>query len=204
MMLAKDKAGLPEMVIPGADSSEKQMGEIQILLQSAPEPNPALQQAQQKIQQAAIEAQQKGIPIPPEAAQQAQQQLAQIPQVISTVKLGKLDDHAGEMNEIETWARSSDGIRAAAEQPEGYENVMTHYDEHAAALKAQQAGNQPQGKPPSDSLTVNFKDLPIDGKVQAAGKVGIQLDAGKMQAEEQQEDAKELAVKAAQKPPMIQ
>jgi|HubBroStandDraft_4_1064222.scaffolds.fasta_scaffold00050_8 hypothetical protein len=200
MMLAKDKAGLPEMVIPGADSSEKQMGEIQILLQSAPEPNPALQQAQKKIQQAAIEAQQKGIPIPPEAAQQAQQQLAQIPQVISTVKLGKLDDHQSEMNEIETWARSSDGIRAAAEQPEGYENVMTHYDEHAAALKAKQ-GPPPPPKPPAESI--NYKDLDPTGKAQMAAQAGIHLDPNALQAEDQQDKVQELAAKAP-KPPLIQ
>lgn len=205
MMLAKDKAGLPEMTIPGADSSEKQMGEIQILLQSGPDPNPAVEQAKQQIAQTAQTLQTSGQPIPPQAAQMAQQQLAQIPQVISTVPLKPLDKHAEEMNEIETWANSSEGIRAAAENPPGYQNVMTHYQEHAAALKAQQAGQQqPQGKPPADSLSVNFKDLPIDGQVQAAAKVGIQLDANKMQAEDQQDKAQELAVKAAQKPPMIQ
>ncbi len=180
MMLAKDKAGLPEMVIPGADSSEKQMGEIQILLQSGPEPNPALQQAQQQVQQAAAQAQQSGIPVPPEAAQAVQQKLSQIPQVISTVKVGKLDKHAEEMNEIETWANNQEGIRAAAENPEGYQNVMTHYDEHAAALQAQQAP-PPSPKPPAES--VNFKDLPDSGKVQMAAQSGIKLDPQELAVE---------------------
>jgi len=195
MMLAKDKAGLPEMVIPGADSSEKQLGEIQILLQSGPEPNPQFEEAQQQIQAAAQAAQAGGIAIPPEAAQMAQQQLQQIPQLVSTVPVGKLDKHAEEMNEIETYANSSEGIREKASNAPGFKNVETHYDEHAAALKAQQAP-PPQAKGPSESI--NFKDLPTDGKVQLAAKGGLTLDPAAMEMKEQQDKA-DKAAQAAQK-----
>jgi hypothetical protein len=197
MMLAKDKAGLPEIVIPGADSATKQIGEIMILLQSGPEPNPKYQEAVQALQAQAAAATAQGIQIPPQMAQQAQQSLP--PQVVSTVPIGKLDRHADEMNEIESWANSPEGIRTNAKNPDGFENVMTHYDEHAAALKAMQ-GPPPEAKGPSESI--NFKDLPIDGQVQLAAKGGITLNAANMQAEEQQDKVAEAA-KAA-KPPLIQ
>jgi hypothetical protein len=194
MMLAKDNAGLPEMVIPGADSSEKQLGEITILLQSGPEPNPKVQEMTEQIEGAAQQAQAQGIPIPPEAAQAAQQQLQQIPQVVSTVKIGKFDDHASEMNEIETWARSPEGIRESVANPQGFQNVETHYDEHAAALKAQQAPPPPP-KPPSESIAL--KDLPPEGQVQMAGQAGIHLDLGQMQIKEAQDKAEKSQQAAA-------
>lgn len=194
MMLAKDKAGLPEMVIPGADSSEKQLGEIQILMQSGPEPNPKVQEMTEQLQGAAQQAQAQGIAIPPEASQAAQQQLQQIPQVVSTVPIGKFDDHASEMNEIETWARGPEGIRAAATNQQGFQNVSTHYDEHAAALKAQQAPPPPP-KPPSESIRLS--DLPPEGQVQMAGQAGIHLDLGQMQVKEAQDKAEKSAQAAA-------
>lgn len=189
MMIAKDKAGLPEMVIPGADTAEKELGEIQILLQSGPEPNPAYQDAVQKVQEAAQQAQANGVAIPPEAAQQVQQQLP--PQVVSTVPVSKFDRHAEAMNEIETWANSPEGIRTKATNPDGFKNIETHYDEHDAALKAQQAPPPPP-KPPSESISL--KDLPPEGQVQMAGQAGIKLDLGQMQVKE----AKDKAEKAQQ------
>jgi hypothetical protein len=199
MMLAKDKAGLPEMVIPGADSSEKQLGEIQILLQGPPEPNPAYEEAVQKVQAMAGQAQAAGVQIPPQAAQQVQQSLP--PQVVSTVPVGKLDKHAEEANEIETWANSPEGIREKASNPQGFQNVETHYDEHMAALKAAQ-GPPPPPKPPSESISL--KDLPPDGQVQMAGQAGIHLDLGQMQVKEAHDKAEKSQQAAARlqgKPP---
>lgn len=191
LMLAKDKAGLPEMVIPGADSSEKQLGEIELLLQGAPEPNPALEEAKQQVAEAATKIQAAGVQPPPEAAQAIQQKLAQIPPMISTVPIGKLDGHASELAAIKTWANSSEGIRAKATNPQGFQNVEMHYDEHMAALQKEQAGNQPQGKPPSESI--NLKDLPPEGQVQLAEKGGIHLDLGQMQVKEAQDKAEKSA-----------
>jgi hypothetical protein len=148
----------------------------------------------EQIEGAAQQAQAQGIPIPPEAAQAAQQQLQQIPQVVSTVKIGKFDDHASEMNEIETWARSPEGIRESVANPQGFQNVETHYDEHAAALKAQQAPPPPP-KPPSESIAL--KDLPPEGQVQMAGQAGIHLDLGQMQIKEAQDKAEKSQQAAA-------
>jgi hypothetical protein len=202
LRMAKDKVGVPELVIPGSDSSEKQLGEIMLLLQSPPAPNPQLQQMQEQAAQQLQAAQATGQPIDPAQVQQVQQQMQSIPPMVSTIPVGELDDHAMEAAEIKTWASTAEGIKAQSENQDGYQNVLTHYHEHIAALGPQQP--QAAGKPPSDSLSVNFKDLPIDGQVQAAAKLGITLDAAKMQAEEQQNQAQELAAKAQAKPPMIQ
>jgi hypothetical protein len=206
LRMAKDKVGVPELVIPGSDSSEKQLGEIMLLLNSTAVPNPQIADIQNQAQQTAEAAMVSGQPIDPMAAQaatqQVQQQIQQLPPEVSSIPVGELDDHAMEAAEIKTWASTAEGIKAQSENQDGFKNVLLHYHEHIAALGPQQPA--PAGKPPSDSLTINFKDLPIDGQVQAASKVGITLDAAKMQAEEQQQQAQELAAKAQQKPPMIQ
>jgi len=196
LMIAKDKIGLPDLVIPGADAAVKQAGEImEMLAAGAPVPNPAIAKAEATAP-----------PIPdtfsPEEKQQAiqamQQALAKIPPVISTVQVFRLDNDAAHMDEIETWAESPKGIRAQVENRDGFDNVMTHYDEHSAALAQKQAAKAqpPEAKPPSESM--NFKDLPADGQVQMAAKVGIKLDAGALQAEDA-EDKRQKAETAAAK-----
>ena len=92
------------------------------------------------------------------------------------------------MAEIKTWANTPEGIRIRIEEPDQFKNVRLHYDAHKAALQKQQAGQGgPQTKPVSEGLSLNFKDLPPDGQVQAAAKFGITLDAAKLQAEENQD-----------------
>ncbi len=92
-----------------------------------------------------------------------------------------------------------EGIRARTENPDGFDNVMAHYDEHEAqaAAKAAAKAQPPEAKPPSESI--NFKDLPIDGKVQLAAKGGIKLDAAKMATEDAQDKVAEAAKAAAGK-----
>jgi hypothetical protein len=192
LMVAKDKIGLPELIVPGADAGIKQAGEILQLLQSAPVPNPAIAQLTASAPQLPPEA-------PPEATQLRDQTLkkavAGMPQTVSTVKVFRLDNDGAHMDEIETWAESPEGIRAQNENPDGFANVMAHYDEHTAqaAQKAAAKAQPAEAKPPSESI--NFKDLPIDGQVQLAAKGGIKLDAAKMQAEDAQDKAVELANK---------
>jgi hypothetical protein len=198
LMIAKDKIGLPEMIIPGADAGMKQAGEImRMLADGAPVPNPDLEKAKASIPP----------PHPgatPEEAQAAQamiqQTLAQIPPVVSTVPIFRLDNDAAHIDEIETWAETPEGIRAQVDNPDGFDNVMAHYDEHQAQLAKKQAAKAqpPEVKPPSESM--NFKDMPPDGKVQMAEKVGIKLDVAALQAEDAQDKAlKVQAVAAKQK-----
>src|SRR5229473_3147814 len=196
LMVAKDKIGLPELIVPGADAAVKQAGEIMQLLETGPVPNPAIDEAKKSAP-----------PIPatftPEQKQAAlehmQQAIAQLPQVVSTVKVFRLDQDPAEMEYIETWASLPEGIRARTENPEGFANVMAHYDEHEAqaAKKAAAKAQPPESKPPNESI--NFKDLPIDGQVQLAAKGGIKLDPAKMAAEDAQDKIAEAAKAAAGK-----
>lgn len=203
-MLAKDKIGVPELVIPTASSSRKQLSEIMLLLQATPQPNPAMMDAEEKVRGLLAAAQANNIEASPEQIAAVQQSIANIPPQVSSIQVDKkMDNHAVEAQEIKTWASEPEGIRARSENPEGFENVVLHYDEHIAALQEQQAQNQgaPESKPPSESLSLSFKDLPPDGQVQAAAKYGIKLDLKAMQDAAIQDAVADAAKKAAVAPP---
>jgi hypothetical protein len=197
-MLAKDKIGVNEISIPGAQATRKQLGEIIILLETGPMPNPKIEQLQQQMQQMVGQGMASGTPPTPEQVmqlQQLEQQLENLPPMVSTVPIGKLDDNENEAAEIKTWASTPEGIRAAATNPQGFSNVELHYDEHVAAAQAA-AGNQaPPEKPPSESIA--YRDLPPEGQVQLAAKAGIKLDLGAMKAEAAKADAEKAAKLAA-------
>jgi len=188
LMVAKDKIGLPDLVIPGADAAANQAGEILQLLETGPVPNPAIEQMKQSVPPSLAAA-------PPEAQQMAAETLkaaiAKLPPTVSTVKVFRLDNDAAHMDYIETWAELPEGIRARNENPDGFANVMAHYDEHAAQKAQKDAAKaQPEpAKPPSEAI--NFKDLPPEGQVQLAAKGGIKLDLGKLQAEDAQDKVAE-------------
>jgi hypothetical protein len=187
LLIAKDKIGVSELVIPTASASKKQLGEITLLLEAGPaQPNPKLQQLEQQLAQV----QQKAIhdPAIEQEVMQLTQQIQATPPLVSAIQPRKLDNDQVEMSEIETWANESEGIKAAAENPDGFAQVMLHYEEHAANMAQKNAGKQasPPTKPVSLSLSANLKDLPPDGQVQAAAEFGIKLDAQKMAQEDAQ------------------
>jgi hypothetical protein len=193
LRLAKDKVGVPELTIPGGDSSEKQLSEIMLLMQAAPIPNPQLQQMQMQAAQMAQGAQ-MGQPVDPNAAMQLQQQMAQIPPMVSSIPIDPdLDDHASEMAEIKTWANSAEGIKARAENPDGFQNVTLHFKEHQAAMA--QAQIPPAAKPPAESI--KFSDLPPDGQQQMAQQAGIKLDPNALAQSAEQDREDDLQVKMA-------
>jgi hypothetical protein len=206
LRLAKDKVGTPELVIPGAQANEKQLGEIMLLLNGAPIPNPQVDEAKAKLAAIVQQHVQNG-PQPTAGGtgtdpqleaegNQLAQQIQTLPPLVSSVPIGKLDDHAAEMDTIETFANSPEGIKAKAEEPEGWANVELHYDEHAAALAAKNAQNAPQPQKPV-SVSLSGKDLPLEGLVQLAAQVGIKLDLNAMKAEQAANDAADAAAKAA-------
>lgn len=196
LMVAKDKIGLPELVVPGADAGVKQAGEIIELLKSGPVPNPKIEELKNTAPPIPMGA-------PPEAEQLrdkvVQDAISKLPPVVSTVPVFRLDQDQFEIDYIETWASLPDGIRARSENPDGFANVMAHYDEHQAQLQQKEAAKAqpPESKPPSESMA--FKDMPISGKVQMAAKVGIQLDPKEIMQEEAQDKLAEAAKVAAGK-----
>jgi hypothetical protein len=195
LAIAKDKVGLPELVIPAAAAAAKQQAEIMVLLEGEPVPNPALEQAKQAVQSL-----NPPPGTPPEQILMAQQKMAQaitqIPPLVSSVPIDEeLDDHQNEMGEILTFANSPKGIKARVEKKDGFLNLRLHYDEHKRALAAKIAQQQGQGsqfKPVSDSVSVSFKDLPPEGQAQVAAKMGIQLNPQNLMAEDQLEKAHDI------------
>jgi hypothetical protein len=188
LLTAKDKLGVPEMVIPEAASEKKQLAEIKLLLEGEPQPNPDVQKAQQAMVNVK-QAVQLG-KAPPETIATIQKQADAIPPLVSSVPINKLlDFHMWEANAIQTFANSDDGVKAAQEKPQGFANIQLHFQEHmteaeAQAQKAAQANKQPP-KPPSESM--NFKDMPPEGQVQMALQDGIKLDLNALKVEDAQE-----------------
>jgi hypothetical protein len=117
----KSLVGLSELVVPGEDSRNKQLREIQQLLASGP---------------LVIEGGSAGTAGDGKADR--------APHLIPTVPVDELlDDHAAEFEECRRWASSDAGQIARAQNPAGFANVRAHAAAHAAAL-ARLAANPPQ------------------------------------------------------------
>ncbi len=163
--LGKDLMGLQDMTIPGADSCEKQMKEIEDMEKQPPVPDP---QAVALIRQS----EQQGAQVPPE-------QLATIPQVSSVDIDPDFDDHQSEFETCVRWINSPAGQKAKVQTPQWFQNVRLHAMAHKKQLQQNQGD---QKKPPSESI--NLKDLPPSGKVQMAAQAGIHLDPNELAAQE--------------------
>jgi hypothetical protein len=133
----KSLVGLSELVVPGEDSRNKQLREIQQLLQGL---------AVTSLTAKAPLAGDFGLGDPNSLAPGTPLAGASglgagtSPQVMSTVPIDELlDDHATEFEECRRWANSDAGQIARAQNPAGFANVRAHAAEHAAALARQQA-----------------------------------------------------------------
>jgi len=171
--LIKNAQGLEDLVIPKLQSRDKQLGEIDILLQTSPQPNPQFLQVQKLLQAAQIAAQTN--PQIAQGAQQAAQELQAIPQLISSVEIDPdFDDHATELATCVSWMMSPKGRsykNGTAEEKAGYENVRLHALEHKQEAAKIQQQQQLPGKPPN--ITMNAKDLPPVEAAEAAQKAGL-------------------------------
>jgi len=142
----KNVLGLTEMVIPGEDSRNKQLREIQQLLASAPivvnlpaAPHPfsaippvgatAAAGASQSVRMgdASIEA---------SSEHQSPVTSQQSPTlVLPSVPVDQLlDDHSVEFEECKRWANSEAGQSAHMSNPAGFANVRAHAEAHLRAM----------------------------------------------------------------------
>jgi hypothetical protein len=157
--LAKQMIGLEDLTVPGADSRDKQLQEIEDMRKVPPVPDP------QAIQMAEQAATQNGAILTPEM-------IAQLPLTSSIAIDPEVDDSALEYAECKRWLNGSEGQKAKQNEPQWYQNVRLHMLAHKAEMdKAQQGAGQ--GKPPSTSIS--FSDLPPDGQVQLAAQAGLQI-----------------------------
>lgn len=193
----KSAVRLPEFEITGADSVEKQEGELEVLLRSGPMPNPkkimamkALRDARMGMQQHALNAA-AGVATPeeiqqasaaPQMIQQLQSQISQLPDEISTVPVRPDDseNHDVEADVIFDWANGPNGRKFAngtPEQKEAFRNALLHRTEHktiaAQILAAQKAAAAPPPQPPRVSFSANIKDLPSTEAAEVVTAGGI-------------------------------
>ena len=121
----KNVLGLAELVIPGEDSRNKQLREIQQLLASAPilislHPSGAMH----------IE------PAVGEGVATSGGDSATAPLVLPSVPVDTLlDDHGVEFEECKRWANSEAGQAAHMTNPAGFANVRAHAEAHLRAMK---------------------------------------------------------------------
>lgn len=159
MKLLQIYSGVPDIVILPANSRDKQLWEIEQLLDEAPVPNQNDPQWQQQAQRAISQGMQ-----PPQ------------PPMMSSVQVGKYDFHQFEADKCKEWL-SSPACREQLQQGnhEGVQNIELHCDAHMAAISqaAQQAADaQKSAERKPMSITANYKDLPAsiqDQAVQADG-----------------------------------
>lgn len=170
LKLAKDAVGLADFDVPQADSVDKQLGEFEILLKTAPMPNPKLQQADQLLKQMQAD---------PQAApqiQQLRQAMSQIPQLVSSVPIDEqCDDHDAEAQTCLEFINSPKGRKLKNGSPEekaAFQNVRLHFLEHDAIRQKNKAAAAQAAQKQKVAESLAFKDAPPDLQVQIAADAG--------------------------------
>ncbi len=188
--------GVTDWVIPGANSRDKQMGEIELLLQQQPvTPSPqaiiAWGQQQALVQAAAQKVNPLAPPPPPP-------EMVPMPMVIPgkngpdgkplktmmpvpramlkpTVLINKYDFDEFEFQTIKDWLSEPDGIAERKTNPLGVLNVELHGDLHEAAKQAKAPPPMP-GPPPKGPKGAPQPTAPPPGAAQAgAGPMNAPL-----------------------------
>jgi hypothetical protein len=150
----KSVLGLSDLVVPGEDSRNKQLREIELLMHSAPiqvqmagdGKTPTLRENREGwgTQQST----------PPDTHNPTPETYHLLPSIPADVLF---DDHAVELEECRRWANSDAGQIARVENPAGFANVRAHAEAHlraiglayanSSAVPAQKSGPaQPPGK----------------------------------------------------------
>jgi hypothetical protein len=139
----KNVLGLTELVIPGEDSRNKQLREIQQLLASAPivlpkhpvaavfRPRGLDDDVAQSSPESARPAHQNSPPAEEGGYSNAPGALLVLPSVPVDQLL---DDHAVEFEECKRWANSEAGQSAKMTNPAGFANVRAHTEAHLRAM----------------------------------------------------------------------
>jgi len=136
----KGVLGLSDLVVPGEDSRNKQLREIDLLLASAP-----------------IEGgRSAGVP-PAGVAKDGEENRRRDAgaTLLPSVPVDLLfDNHAVELEECRRWANSDAGQIARIENPVGFTNVRAHAEAHLRAIGlayAAQSGGTPEPPSPKSS-----------------------------------------------------
>jgi hypothetical protein len=148
--------GLPELYIPGDDSRNKQLYEINQLINSEPMMNPMMPPGGMPGEMPPGTA--PGMPPPGPSAGGPPPMGGMPPMMQSSVQVDPvLDDHAVESEVCKAWLRSEVGIYSKTQNPAGYMNVLQHMKEHDFFVQQQMmqqqmaaAGGQSETAPESE------------------------------------------------------
>ena len=186
--LAAAKRFLPQgLMLPGVDSVEKQQGEFDVLLKTAPVDNPQFIKLQALVQKGTIaiaaQVQQGAQPDPQQAQmiQQAQQMLQTMPPMISSMPILPTDEDDVEALVCLGMIRSAVGRRlASSKDPDDmahFQNLVLHHQQHDTNAKQKaQANIKPQ--PPKTSITIDPSKLDPTAEAGALALVGIPANPG--------------------------
>jgi hypothetical protein len=204
MKIAKDAMGFSDLEVPEAASVDKQLGEFEILLKTAPQPNPAITKAQEQLKQHAQEAQAEG----PQSMQkfeqllpQAMQALKALPQEVSTIPVMQdaSEDHATEAQVCFDWLISPEGRkykRGTPEEKQAWANLHLHWQEHTQM--AQKLSPPPPTKPPSESVSAAVDKMPPALAAQLLNKFyGVNANATDFQQQDATDTEQQITEKAA-------
>jgi hypothetical protein len=136
--LTRELMGITDWVIPGANSRDKQMAEIEMLLAAAPAipSREAIQSFLQQQQILSAAAAKLGAPPPPEPEMvplpAPDGGVLSVPRALlkSTVPVNKYDFHNFEYQTIKDWLSEPEGMQERRANPLGVLNVELHGDEH--------------------------------------------------------------------------
>jgi hypothetical protein len=159
MYLFKELTGLEEIVIPGEDLRNNVLADIASMEHEAPIPDPN-QMPQQALPQ-------MGQPPAP-------------PALISSVQIDhdflEDEDYETGWKTVKHWIQSSVGQEAKVTNPNWWQNVRLYGLQYKQGMVAAEHAKVPPPLPPDlPKVAIPYDSLPVTGKIQAAGKAGIQL-----------------------------
>jgi hypothetical protein len=167
----KNVYGMTDWVVAGEDSRLKQLKEIEMMLAPGVGPEPMKDPNEPDPTKAAVVGMQSSVPIKP------------------------LDHDDMEFATCRQWANSDAGMDAAENNPEGYENVILHAQEHQQRMQALAAQNSPPAKV---SINVPLDKMPPEAIAQELEKQGIHLSPQDFQVQHAMQ--KDLKATAPPKP----
>src|ERR1019366_8425086 len=144
----KSVLGLSDLVVPGEDSRNKQLREIDLLMHSAPVAHAS---ACEGCGDGDVTQPPASAPDRAHAAAAENSHKLKLVLLQSTVPIDLLfDNHAVELEECRRWANSDAGQVARIENPAGFANVHAHAEAHLRAIGLAYANT---ATPPSENST---------------------------------------------------
>jgi len=136
----KSVLGLSDLVVPGEDSRNKQLREIELLMHSAP----IQVQVAGDGKTPTLHENHEGWGTQPSSTPDTYNLLPSVPVDVL------FDDHTVELEECRRWANSDAGQIARLENPAGFANVRAHAEAHLRAIGLAYANSSAVPAPKSD------------------------------------------------------